>query len=111
MLTTEIAALANGFNWYICNVYSDRRRVTHLGKCKCIVDDFVNILLRRRCHETFIILHGHLKLMERCACRLGLYDLSFYGDISYSNAYRVGRTKFEDDGRRVAVKRDLPYMS
>jgi hypothetical protein len=49
--------------------------------------------------------------MERCARRLGLYDLSFYGDIYYGNAYRVGRAEFEDDGRRVAVKRDLSYVN
>ena len=111
MLTTQTTAFAIGFNWYIFSVYSDRERDTHLGKCKCIVDDFANVLLGRRCHEMFIILHGRSKFTERCACGLGLYDLSFSCDVFDTNAYRVGRMKFEDDGRRVAVKRDLSYVN
>ena len=68
------------------------------------------MLLSRTFHERFKFLHGLFEVLKRFTCRLGLYDSSFYDDVFYTNAYRVGRTKFEDDGRRVAVKRDLPYM-
>ena len=90
--------------------YGEQRGTTHLGECDSIVDDVSKMLLSRTFHERFKFLHGLIEFLERFTCRLGLYDSSFYDDVFYTNAYRVGRTKFEDDGRRVAVKRDLPYM-